>query len=227
MDYSYYINAILNNMGRAPSEIAIKKYGITYEELIHALISTNNIFECSTTLNLPEYSLKYHIRRHLREELPEKQGKSSWRVTLLYSISFAMCPTCDRIFDISELNKFDLARGSYYCSNCISDRGKIYRDGNLDSIKKYRDNYYLQHKPYFNEKAKRYKLDKEQRVPPWADRKKLFEWYENCPNGYHVDHIVPLHGANVSGLHVENNLQYLLAKDNISKSNKFNIDDEI
>ena len=64
------------------------------------------------------------------------------------------------------------------------------------------------------------KLD---RVPAWADLNKIKEIYTNCPKGYHVDHIVPLQGALVSGLHVENNLQYLTAEDNLKKSNKFEI----
>ena len=63
-----------------------------------------------------------------------------------------------------------------------------------------------------------------QRLPAWADREKIKEFYMNCPEGFHVDHIIPLRGKNVSGLHVIENLQYLPAKENISKSNKFIIE---
>lgn len=60
-----------------------------------------------------------------------------------------------------------------------------------------------------------------QRIPPWANIDEIKDFYLKCPEGYHVDHIIPLRGEEVSGLHVIENLQYLIAKENLSKGNRF------
>jgi hypothetical protein len=57
--------------------------------------------------------------------------------------------------------------------------------------------------------------------PLWADMDKIRDIYLNRPKDCHVDHIVPLRGKNVSGLHVENNLQYLPIKENMRKHNNY------
>lgn len=57
-------------------------------------------------------------------------------------------------------------------------------------------------------------------TPPWVNMEEIKRIYENCPPGYHVDHIMPLNHPLLCGLHVPWNLQYLPAEENIRKSNK-------
>lgn len=60
-----------------------------------------------------------------------------------------------------------------------------------------------------------------QRVPPWADLDAIAKVYtEAAAKGLTVDHVYPLRGKLVSGLHVANNLQLLTRAANSSKGNK-------
>ncbi len=68
--------------------------------------------------------------------------------------------------------------------------------------------------------AKRLSLLKKA-IPKWADFKKMNEIYKSADGEFHVDHIIPLTSKYVSGLHTEDNLQLLPAKDNIVKGNRY------
>ncbi len=62
------------------------------------------------------------------------------------------------------------------------------------------------------------------RYPKWLsenEKNKIKQFYNDCPEGMVVDHIIPLCGENVSGLHRLNNLQYLSKNENQKKNNKF------
>lgn len=68
-----------------------------------------------------------------------------------------------------------------------------------------------------------HRATKLQATPKWLNKEQkdqIKSIYANCPSGWHVDHIIPLKGKEVKGLHVPWNLQYLPATDNINKSNK-------
>lgn len=63
-------------------------------------------------------------------------------------------------------------------------------------------------------------------MPAWADRKAILAIYHSAKEqGMHVDHILPLRGKLVCGLHVAENLQLLPGEVNRSKFNKFVVDD--
>ena len=66
-------------------------------------------------------------------------------------------------------------------------------------------------------------------TPPWIDHAAIARIYKKssqltAQNGiqYHVDHIVPLQGDEVSGLHVHTNLRIVPAHINNKKGNRFN-----
>ena len=75
--------------------------------------------------------------------------------------------------------------------------------------------------------VKRYAA-KLQRTPPWANMKKIERAYELAAwasrftdEPLEVDHVYPLQGKDISGLHVETNLQILPRSENRAKCNRW------
>ena len=64
-------------------------------------------------------------------------------------------------------------------------------------------------------------------TPPWADREKIKAIYKEAASmrskglDVSVDHVIPIAGKLVCGLHVHSNLEIIKSADNKSKSNKF------
>lgn len=66
-----------------------------------------------------------------------------------------------------------------------------------------------------------YRARKRNAIPTDADLGIIKKIYESAPEGYQIDHIVPL---SKGGLHHQDNLQYLPAKENQSKNNRLDYD---
>lgn len=70
-----------------------------------------------------------------------------------------------------------------------------------------------------------------QRTAAWADQKAIKAFYIEAETMtrttgivHEVDHIVPLLGTHVSGLHVETNLRVITRAENREKSNHFHVE---
>lgn len=122
--------------------------------------------------------------------------------------------------------------GGGNCKGCT----RLYRDSHKDLIKKLNDNRHID-----NQKAREYlnsynikhpgrckiqklkcKTNRGLRVVNWG-QDGMDEYYRNIPHKMTVDHIIPLQGKLVSGLHVIWNLNYLPKSENSKKHNKIDL----
>lgn len=163
-------------------------------------------------------------------------------------IKSKICTCCgiDKSFSSYPRDKYKKTGVKSRCKACEAEKARATRAKDPDRSraisKKYREKHrekelarytrYNKTNPHKRAayEAKR-RASKRQRTPKWLTESQLKEidfFYSHARectmltgDPYHVDHIVPINGENVSGLHVPWNLQVLPADINIAKSNKF------
>lgn len=140
-----------------------------------------------------------------------------------------------RVAAYASSNRNKIANRSvvYYESNKekLLEKAKEYRENNAEKIRAYFRARQKAERSKINAVVKRIKLSKKKRVPSWLTRDDLWlieEIYalaalrtQLTGVDWQVDHIIPLHGKTVSGLHVPTNLRVITKKENLSKSNKW------
>ena len=117
------------------------------------------------------------------------------------------------------------------CKECNLTRHE-YNSKRYDEMPEYYKGYAARKRKnnpgYCNAKTSEYRVKKIQATMAWANMKLIEEFYAEARRleevtgiKFHVDHVVPLKGKNVSGLHVESNLQIIPAHVNLRKSNTY------
>ncbi len=122
-----------------------------------------------------------------------------------------LCLPCYRNFLYQKSNEKVKARAKDWYYNNIDRRKGNYRA------------WFQKNKWLINAHGAKRHASKLLATPPWITKDQLNhikKMYEECPPGFHVDHIIPLQGRNVRGLHVPWNIQILPAKENLSKGNR-------
>lgn len=157
------------------------------------------------------------------------------------------CKKCDTTLPISSFG-IDTKRAgglSIYCKQCKNTIKRNWLLSNKDRASEYDKQWQKQNK---DKKAKNYKnwqvnnrakvnsynsyrrALELQATPSWLTESQKLHiecryslaamFSNNTGEPYHVDHVIPLNGKTVCGLHVPWNLQVITAAENLSKSNR-------
>jgi len=174
---------------------------ISIRELIEAAV------DGSIIQNLQDKYSKQKISTSLKYTFPDRDSTKHTALPkfLLSKVELAHCKKCNSIKGFEEFYWYSEGEIFAQCKECSKEsrRSTYAKDPNKEisanTVRKHRRTT--------------------QQTPKWANLEKIEEFYKNRPEGYHVDHIIPLNGAYVSGLHVLENLQYLTIEENLKKSN--------
>lgn len=157
------------------------------------------------------------------------------------------CTICRQVKELSEFPKKKQKKDGHspWCKECNAAKAREWARNNPEKAKETaaktykknkqnRDAYMVEwrknNKPKMRALSAKKRAAILERTPKWLSKEQLseinteYELADWCSSvmgeNYHVDHIVPLRGKQVSGLHVPWNLRVIPAADNLRKSNR-------
>ena len=173
---------------------------LTYEQFLDVISKDNYTLD---ELGFSNNGLSKFLKRTFPDRI-SKTGSDKICKFLLGKINKKQCSKCKTILNYND----------FYLSNSM-------KDGYSSQCKNCSDSYRIKNPNLYNSYIAQRRAAKKHRTVRW-DQKGIKEFYINCPEGFQVDHIIPLQGNLVCGLHVLSNLQYLTIQENLQKGNKYN-----
>lgn len=172
------------------------------------------------------------FRQYIKRIQPNGYFRESWLRQEVFEKIKANCASyCKEQYPKNRLTKIERSRqrrANY--PDIIAKQKKASYEANKIHCLAQKKTYRQNNKGKINALVSYRKKAIKQRTPMWLDivsRAEIeftYVWCSSlraCNMDYHVDHIVPLRGETVSGLHVPWNLQVIPAFDNISKRNRW------
>jgi hypothetical protein len=190
-----------------------------------AEIETQVCTKCGLEKPLSEYYVrdaKQNRRRDCKACL-KSQGK------VYRKANPEKCRAHNKAWRKANREKFQANNKVYYQANRekILAQNKAYVQSNAEKVRAVNKTWRETNREKLRARNAKRRAAKLQATPAWADLKEIQDFYVACPPGHHVDHIYPLKSPIMCGLHVENNLQYLPAKENISKGNRVTLEQQL
>lgn len=158
---------------------------------------------------------------------------------------FKKCYVCGESKEFSDFhkssrNKSGLQSKCKECSSIINKKryeknkkqilfsNAVWRDNNREKHRASQRKWKNENKALVNHHTALRRAKKKKATPLWADINRIKYIYAHCQwlnktfnCNMQVDHIVPLNGKNICGLHIHQNLQVIPAEENIKKNNSF------
>lgn len=183
----------------------LKLFNLPETKLVYKDISFINFLDLLLTKNISSYIISIvRYRSGYFNNIPKGVNLSNY---LLNKIGYKRCGSCNKLVLISEF-PINNSRTYSICKECKRNKCQQHYEENKED--------------YCAKDASR-RASKLNATPLWSQTDKIKEFYRNRPNGFHVDHIVPLQSNIVCGLHVLENLQYLSASENLKKGNRLEV----
>ncbi len=158
-------------------------------------------------------------------------------------MSFKQCSVCGQTKPIEQFRKrraggaytsrckpCDAARQTQWRAKHRSYNAEYYAQNRDSEARRFAQYYFGQRSvllPKLRERASLRRATVLQATPPWVDHSALASFYIEADRmtretgvPHEVDHIIPLQGREVRGLHVPWNMQVIPRSENRSKSNK-------